>query len=278
MTEITTPVGRLVGGHPLDQRPNIDEKTGIAKLQKDKVTPSTSAYVGLAIAKGGETHWNQTEWGQQLQAAGVQAWPNGAHGAPTFAWKVTDGDSQVPNKKGKKPCEREGYPGHWVLNASTGLAIRSFHAGRYDPTQQIQNKAEIKPGDYCRLVLDVKGNNSTESPGIYLNPSLFELTRAGIEIVLASGPDAAAAFGAAGAGQMPANALVDTAIPAAAEAAAAAPPPAGAAAAPPPAEAVTPAPDFLAPEKTYDVKGTQYTEAQLKASKWSDAQITALGQ
>ena len=28
---------------------------------------------------------------------------------PTFAWKIVDGDSQTPNKKGRKPCENEGW-------------------------------------------------------------------------------------------------------------------------------------------------------------------------
>lgn len=266
--EIKTPVGRLVGGHPMDQRPNTDDKTGAAKMQKDGVTPSTSAYVGLALPKGTETDWKQTPWGQQIYQAGTMGWPNGEHGAPTFAWKVTDGDSPVPNKKGKVPNQREGWPGNWILHCSTGIPIKCYHAGRYDPTQQIQNRAEIKPGDYCRLVLNARGNAPSESPGVYLNPTLFELSRPGVEIQLDNGPSAADAFGDS-APVLPANAQVDPNVGAQAQAAAPAPP----------ADAVAPAPDFLnAPVKTYNVGGKEYTEAQLLASKWTPAQIAALGQ
>jgi len=47
--------------------------------------------------------------------------------------------------------------------------------------------------------------------------------------------------------------------------------------APPPPGAVAPAPDFLEPDKTYDVGGTVYTRQQLLDSGWSEAHIKALG-
>ena len=100
-TEITTPVGRLVGGHPMIGHPQKDGKTGLPKMQADKVTPVVQYYAGLAVPKGAETHWNQTPWGQQIHQEAVAGWPNGEWQAATFAWKITDGDSGVPNKKGK---------------------------------------------------------------------------------------------------------------------------------------------------------------------------------
>ena len=311
-SEITTPVGRMVAGHPMEVRAVIDQNTNQPKMQKDGVTPMTDSYVAIAIAKGQEQHWNQTAWGQVIWNAGVTGWPNGEYNAPAFAWKITDGDSQVPNQKNKRPCDQEGFPGHWILNASTGLPIRCFHAGRYDPTQQIQNKNEIKRGDYIRLVLSVRGNAPSLSPGVYLNPSLFELTRAGIEIISDFGADPNETLAATQA-QLPPGALVDpnvnpadlppgalvdpnaaaAAAPGVVPAAPGAPTPAPAAAAPSPVTPapaaptpapaqtpVTPAPEFLnaappAPEK-YTLNGAAYTAEQLRASGWSDAQIAGL--
>jgi hypothetical protein len=285
--EITTPVGRLVGGHPMNSNAVVDDRTGQPKLQADGVTPRTEVYLGVAIPKAGEAHWNQTEWGQKIHQQAVADWPNGEYNAPAFAWKIVDGDSQVPNKRGRKPCEREGYPGHWILNLATGLPVKCYHAGRYDPTQQIQNKNEIKPGDYCRVLVTCRGNNPSQSPGVYLNPSLFELTRAGVEIVLDTGPSASDAFGGS-APQLPPGAQIDAAVQAPA-AAPAIPQQATPAAAPPVQQAVAPAPDFLnppgaapaapaAPEPVrYLVNGQAYTEAQLLAAPgWTAEHIAAL--
>jgi hypothetical protein len=286
--EITTPVGRLVGGHPMVKHAVIDDKTKQPKLQADGVTPQTSTNIGLAIPKGSEQHWNQTEWGLKIWQQAAADWPRGEYNAPTFAWKVLDGDSQVPNKRGNKPCERQGFPGHWVLWAGTQLAVKCYHAGRYDPTQQIQNDKEIKPGDYCRLLLQVKGNGPSESPGMYLNPSLFELTRAGVEIVLDTGPSASDAFGGS-APQLPPGAQIDAAVAAPTPTSAPAAPAPQPAAAPPVQQAVAPAPDFLnppgaapaapaAPEPVrYLLNGQVYTEAQLLAAPgWTAEHIAAL--
>jgi hypothetical protein len=248
------------------------------KFQADGVTPRMSTYIGIAIPKGAETDWKQTTWGAQFYQEAVTSWPNGEYNAPTFAWKVIDGDSQVPNKKGKKPCEREGYPGHWVIQCSTELDVKCFHAGKYDPTQQIQNKNEIKAGDYCRVVVSVKGNNPAPSPGLYVNPHLFELTRAGQEIQLGFGPVASEAFGGA-APELPPGALVDTAV----QAPAPAPAPVAAPAAPVAPAPVAPAPDFLngpqppaAPvPEMFVVQGVTYTREQLTGFGWTPEQINA---
>jgi len=278
MTDILTPVARLVGGHPMRQNPKTDDD-GNPRLGADGM-PMTEAYVGIAIPKNGEAHWNQTAWGRQIWDQALKDWPNGQYNSPMFAWKIVDGDSAVPNKRNVAPNTREGYPGHWIINASTSLPIKCYHVGRYDPTQQIQNEKEIKPGDYCRVLLQVRGNGATgnNTPGLYMNPTLFELSRAGIEIVLSSGPSAADAFGAA-APVLPAGALVDTAITA--------PAPVSTTPTPPAVAPAAPATDFLNPAppppaaaapKLYNVNGQQYTAAQLLAAKWTQAQIDALGQ
>ena len=275
VVEIKTPEGRIVAGHPMKMKGVKDTVTNQPKMQADGITPRTESFIGLAIRKGGETHWNQTEWGAKIHQAGQEGWPNGEFNSPTFSWKITDGDSQIPNKKGKKPCDREGYPGNWIINLSTGIPLRCFHAGHYQPHEVIQNENEIKTGDYARVFIRAKGNAPSQSPGVYLNPELFELSRAGELIITESGADAVAVFGD-GAAPVTATTPGGTIAP-------------GVGVMPPaaPAAAVTPAPDFLnnaapaaavtPPAPTmYNVGGQQYTADALKQAGWTDAQIEAL--
>lgn len=269
MSDIITPVGRLVSGHPMELHAAMD-KHGQPKMMKDNVTPQMNGSFGIAIAKNGSTDWKTTEWGQQIVAAAQVDWPNGQHGSPLFAWKVTDGDSQVPNKKGNKPCDREGYPGHWVLFAGGCFVTPTYHAGRYQPHEVIQNKDEIKRGDYIRLCFNVTGNNSTDSPGMYINAVLVELTRAGIAIISASAPDAAAAFGGS-AGVMPTNALIDSAVQT--PAASTPPPPPAYDLAQPGQNMAPPPPPPSEPGLTFN--GVVKTNAEWLAAGWSQEQITA---
>ena len=282
MIELTTPVGRLVGGHPMVMRPNKDDKTGLPKMQADGVTPSTSVYIGLAVPKGTEQHWKDTEWGAKIYAEALASFPGGEYQTAAFSWKIADGDSQVPNKKMKKPCDREGYPGHWVIQASSSLALpKSYNLGKYNPlTDQIQQKEMIKPGDYARLVLSIKGNGAVHpnTPGVYLNPTIFELYQAGIAIILENEPDAQATLGAVQ-GHLPQGALVDTNIPANTAAAPAASPAAAPANVPatPGNAPAAPATDILTPaEVKYQTADGQWSEAQLLAAGYQPAQIAAL--
>ena len=278
MLEITTPVGRLVSGHPMVSHPVTDDKTGLPKMQRDNVTPQVSFYFGLAIQKGTEKHWNQTEWGAKIWNEGLAAWPSGEYQQVGFSWKITDGDSTVPNKKMKKPCDREGYPGHWVIHVSNGFPVKCFNRGNYEPTQQIQQKEMIKPGDYCRAVITVASNKSTQTAGMYLNPALFEMYQAGIEIQTESSVDAASTLGAT-AGQLPAGAMVDPNVPAQQPAPMGQPAPAMQQPAPmaqqpapamqqqpapmtpaPGAAPIAPAMDMLTPAPARVLNGTAYTD------------------
>jgi hypothetical protein len=282
MIEVLTPVGRMVSGHPLEMYPVTDDKTNQPKL--DSVgNPRTSTSIGIAIPKGQEKHWNETAWGAQIWNEGVQSWPNGEWRSPVFAWKVIDGDSNIPNKRGHKPCDREGYPGHWVIMASTELSVKCYHAGRYEPHQAIQRKEEIKRGDYIRLFLSVKGNNPSQSPGVYINPTLFELTRAGIEIISANAPDAAASFGSVAA-QLPPGAMIDpnagaVSVPGIAAPAAGVTPHMGfvtnAGVMPPPTAPAHVPP--ATPVKTMTAKAAGATYDQFIANGWTDDAMIAQG-
>lgn len=272
MTDTILISGRVVNGHPMKRRPvtKTDPTTKVDTPVMDPVTglQRTDLYFAVAVPKAGEQGpegWKTTPWGAQIVAAGVRDWPTGEHASPQFAWKITDGDSVIPNKKGIVPNTRQGWPGHWIVHCSTMLGISCHHVGKYQPVDQIQVEAEIKCGDYCRVSLEVRGNGPCQTPGVYVNPKLFELSRAGDPIISeGGGPSAADVFGG-GAQTTPAPA-VQTPAPAAGT-----PPGPGA---PPPA----PAADFLNPpaEIKYLHQGVGYTKAQLTASGWKEAQIIAL--
>jgi hypothetical protein len=280
MIEITTPVGRLVAGHPMIGHPQTDDKTGQPKLNKDG-TPQLQFYMGLAIQKGTEQHWNQTPWGQQIWNEALSSFPNGEHGMAAFSWKITDGDSQIPNKKMKKPCDKEGFPGHWIINASNGFAVSCYRPGKYNPlTDQIQTKEEIKCGDYARLVISAKGNSAVppNTPGVYLNPTLFELYQPGVAIVSENAPDPMASLGATQ-GVLPQGAMVDNNVPVAPVAGVAGATPQMPVNAPMPG-AVTPAPDILTPTPTPDymimMDGQPHSHAALIAAGWREEQLMGL--
>lgn len=282
--DILTPVGRLVSGHPMEMNPAMDDKTKQQRKFKDG-SPMFNQSVGIAIPKNGTTHWDQTEWGASIKAAAVAAYPRGEYNHRDFSWKITDGDSTEPNKKMVTPCSREGYPGHWVIFASSCFPTPCYHVGKYQPHEVIQNKNEIKRGDYVRLSFSVAPNNSTDSPGMYINPVLLELSRAGQQIMSANAPDAAAAFGSS-APVIPQGALVDAGVvqPATVTPTATVTPahdlvqpqimPGAVTTPPPPVPTVTPPPVV---EQGYVVDGTSYTKAQLLAMPgWTEAHLAGL--
>jgi hypothetical protein len=191
-TDILFPLSRLVGGSLYEAK--TTDQNGAPRVVKkgpNAGKPFISYDFAIAIAKGVERHWAETQWGAVIWACGHAAFPGPAQAA-TFAWKVTDGDSQIPNKKGNKPCDNEGYRGHWVIWLTSGIAPRVFNK---DGSQQILEPNAVKRGFYVQVFGNVKSNESTESPGVYINHSMVSMQAYGEEIV--SGPDAAAVgFGA----------------------------------------------------------------------------------
>jgi len=250
----------------MEQRAQIkDDNT--PKLNGDG-SPRTEAFCAIAVPKGPEASWKDTPWGIKVVQAATEHFKNGEEGHPEFKWKVDDGDSTVPNKRMKKPCEREGWPGHWVVKttASGFMPCKTYVKPKYDA--ELMDKNVINPGDYCRVIISCKANGSTQSPGVYMNLQLYSHESKGAKIVTSSGPVAAEKFGAAPAAPVPA-------VPAAAPAA---PVPAVPAAAPPPPAA----PDFLAAappppaEEKYMNNGVVNTKTQLLAAGWTEAQIATL--
>jgi hypothetical protein len=115
--------------------------------------------------------------------------PNGGPcQARDFAWKLLDGDGY--DTKGKPNFEKEGFAGHWVLRFGSGYIPKSLvetSPNVFETTDQ------IKRGFYVRVAGNITGNDSTQTPGLYLNLELIQYIGWGQEIV--GGMDAVAAFG-----------------------------------------------------------------------------------
>jgi hypothetical protein len=226
------------------QGKDADGKPLVIKNGPQTGQPRVQFAFGLAIPKGAERHWAETEWGRVVWAVGHASAPQAAQ-SPSFAWKVTDGDSQIPNKKGNKPADREGYPGHWVLAFGSSFAPRIYNR---DGSQPIAEPGAVKTGYYVQVAGSVAGNDSTQNPGVYLNHELVALQGYGAEIT--SGPDAASV--GFGKGPAPAAMMVQPpgGLPPPGPPGAVVPPPTTGPAAPayvPPPVAVTPAPSVLTP-------------------------------
>lgn len=164
-----TPPGRFIGGS-LYQGSTKDDK-GNLKVYKTGANagqPRTDYHIGIAIPKT-QAHWaNEPGWGQAIWAEGHAAWPAGQAQHPTFAWKVVDGDSTIPNKRMNKPCDQEGYPGHWVLWFSGTTPPKLAVAIGTEP-QWNDQPGFCMPGDIIEVRGSVSGNESSETAGVYLN-------------------------------------------------------------------------------------------------------------
>lgn len=181
--EILFPVGRIVAGSV--SKPNDTDNNGKPRVYTSGPNigkPRITYDFAIAIPKtAGHTHWAQTEWGAKIYAIGAAAHPN-AHQSPSFAWKVKDGDSTIPNRKGNKPCDQEGFPGHWVMWFSSGYPVRTLRDNGTAPMPADQ----VKNGHYVQVFGSCAGNTG-ETPGVYLNHNLVNWVAFGPEI--SSGPD-----------------------------------------------------------------------------------------
>ncbi len=187
---LTSPVGRIVMGNLYKGNDkDVDGKPRVVKSGPNAGQPTIQFFFALAIPKNpGETHWSQTAWGKQIFAVGSQAFPNAAQ-SPAFAWKIEDGDSAIPNKKGRKPCDTEGFAGNWILKFSSGFAPKIY---RVEGSGYVPETTPdyVKPGYFVEVNFTVDGNGSQQQPGVYVNPNIVMFRAYGPEII--SGPDVSA--------------------------------------------------------------------------------------
>ena len=235
---ILFPVGRVVAGSLYEARDkDFEGKPLTVKHGPNAGQPRIEYSFGVAYPKVPGQHWANSEWGAQLWAIGHQINPRAGDPALGFVWKVADGDSTVKTRKGEGPanCEREGYPGHWIVYFANG-----FEPQIYDATGQtkLTTPGLVKRGYYVQVYASVKSNGSTANPGVFMNHNMIAFAAEGEEIFV--GMDASAVgFGQGQA--LPAGARPVTPTPAQAAGLGAAPPP-------PAAPAVPAAP---APQATY---------------------------
>ena len=259
--DILFPIGRLIGGSAFKTKPKTEQDGKTPKIGRDG-RPQVSVSFGVAIPKT-QANWRQEVWGNVLYEVGRQAFPQ-MHLNPSFAWKIVDGDSLIPNKSGKVPSNQAGHKGHWVIWFSQGWAPKLATA---------DGSAEL-PGDrfvtgyYVQVFASVAGNGASgagHTPGIYINPVAVALAGEG-EVIVVDVDTTNVGFG----GALPAGAKPVTSVVAAfAPAAPSYPPNAAFMTPPPPAPPSSPAaPVMLKNGATYD----SYIVAG-----WSDAQIRQAG-
>lgn len=171
---ITFPPGRMVGGNLYEpQTTDAEGKPLVVKNGPNIGQSRVDYYFALAIKKGAERHWSETPWGAKIWALGHACFPAMSTNttlAEGFAWKITDGDGQRPNKKNVRPCDREGYAGHWVLSFGGGYAPQTYALlpGAQKPTP-FDQKDGIQPGDFIEVSGSVSYNKSTQNPGVFVN-------------------------------------------------------------------------------------------------------------
>lgn len=176
------PVGRMVAGNLYTPNTkDFDGKPLLIKTGQNAGQPRVSYFLALAIKKAGETHWAFTPWGEKIWAVGHRAFPQAAQ-RPDFAWKIEDGDSAVPNKKNRKPCEQEGWAGHWILKLSGGFQPKVYRQ-EGNGYVQVTEANYLKPGYFLEASFAVASNKQEGNPGVYLNLQMVCFRAFGPEIV-----------------------------------------------------------------------------------------------
>lgn len=184
------PPGRIVMGDPHTIQENDQQgrkrehPTIFFGVAVPKTTPGVTEVIGLI---------NQTARNYYANMPAIMEQINQGLGAPNFAWKVEDGDSQ-------KNAGREGFAGSWVFRFSTSL----FPLKCGDANDAPIDPKGIKCGDYVDVVGSVDANKLTDkNAGVYLNPNGVRLLGYGKEIL--SGPTVGQLF-AGKAASLPAGA------------------------------------------------------------------------
>ena len=276
---ITTPVGRLVEGS-LYKGNSVDanKQPLVFKRGANVGQPRTTYYFAVAIPKGTETHWNETAWGQVIFNVGKAAFPK-RYQHPDFSWKIIDGDSTIPNQADRKPCDKEGFAGNWVLKFSRSYAPKVFNR---DGSKELPEEGLVNLGDWVQVNSFVAGNESDQRPGVYLNHLMVSFSGYGERIIPRSSLDATTVgFGQAPlppevsevplAAFVPAPVSTPTAVPTAVPTSVSTP-------------AVAPYPQILGvpplplggiPRMTAKAQGATYD--QFIASGWTDQQLIEHG-
>lgn len=189
-TDFLTPVGRLVQGDPFEAQTKNMQGQPLVTMSGQ---PTQKFFMAVAFRKDDQAFG---AFYAKLVEVARASFPHlfdaqGHCTHPRFSWKLIDGDGVDDN--GKPNAQKEGFAGHWVVKFQSAFAPRCFHAGHYQPHEQIQDRNAIQRGYFVRVAGTIEGNDNAQKPGLYVNLSMVEL--AGVGPVITSGPDASAVFG-----------------------------------------------------------------------------------
>lgn len=281
-TAFTTPLARLVWGSVHTPQVRKDQN-GQPKLfvSGDRAgQPLRMFDFGVAIPKTQARWQDEPGWGQIIYQTGLQCWPQGQHQRTDFSWKITDGDSTIPNKNNRRPCDQEGYRGCWVLTFSGAGAPQIFSTLKGGKAEIDATPELIKPGYKVQVFGEVDTNNSSQTSGMYLNHRGVCMRGYDTEIITQAPVDTSG-FGsgvAEGSHAMPTNVAIPGAAPAPQPPAAPTPPaPAPAAPAVPVVPNANYAPSAPARERMVHKDGQSLTYAAMRAQNWTDALMAQHG-
>jgi len=195
----TTPVGRLVQGSCFEAQTKDNQGNLRVYKSGDKIgQPNPQYFVAVAFPKA-DPHGEFAAFYAILDRVARTDWPalfptpGGACVNPLFTFKVKDGDGM--DRNGKPNSGKEGFAGHWIVSFASGYAPKVVQETSPGTWATLTDPASVKRGYFVRVNGSATGNDSPNTPGLYLNLDMIALAAYGAEIV--SGPDAATAFGGA---------------------------------------------------------------------------------
>jgi hypothetical protein len=190
--EFRLPRGRLVRGS-LTKLQTTDHKNQPLPPNKhnywiaiavEKTTPGAGDIVNGIIGHAWNTYQMVAGAGTPNPPTGVFAQMSMGLAAPSFAWKIDDGDLDP------KWSQRDGCKGCWIIQMSTTFPIPCF-----DPSNASLDPAAFNLGDYVDAFIEVVINGETgATAGVFVNPRGVRWLGQGQRIT--TGRDAATMFGA----------------------------------------------------------------------------------
>ena len=291
---ITTGVGRLVSGSMYVARDtDADGNKRLIKNGANAGQPFESYDFSVAFPKTpGVAHWSQDPqagrvnsadgqpWLQAIWALGHAEFPQQAQ-SRDFSWKIADGDSTEVNKKGNRNCDKDGWPGHWIVHFSSMQRPKILDYLNAKGAELTDVDAVMR-GYYVQVMCEFVSNAPSPSPGLYANHQAVARIAYGPVIRGADVDVSKAGFGQGiqlppGATVTPPAAVGNAApppAPAAAPAPVASPPPPVVAAPPAPPAPVAPARDLT--RQMLPAANNIAYEEYIKAG-WTDETLRSAG-
>lgn len=204
---IVSPIGRIVEGDPWTaQEKDASGQLRVIKTGPNAGKPNPQFYIGLAVPKlvNGQNNQDFAAFYAFVDQVARTGWPNlFPNGGPCirqdFAWKIRDGDGF--SREGKPLKDKPGFAGHWVISFASSFAPEVVVETSPGVYAAITDKELVKRGYYVRVGASISSNESTQTPGLYLNLEKLELKGKGE--VINTGISAAQAFGQQAAGAIP---------------------------------------------------------------------------